>query len=233
MRTPEKERPRQLPFGFGRDSGHAPEDLVVTGANRAAVHLITAWPSWPSPVVVLAGPSGSGKTHLAAIWRARSGAVELDPGNLASPALVDGAAVLVEDADRAGIDDAALFHLINAVRAAGGSLLLTARSLPQAWGVRLQDLASRLKAATVAEIAAPDDALLSGVIVKLFADRQIEVEAHVVGFMIHRMDRSLASAMRVVDLIDRLSLERKSRITRALAAEALSLTGSRPVDAEP
>jgi hypothetical protein len=39
--------------------------------------------------------------------------------------------------------------------------------------VTLPDLASRLKAATVVEIAEPDEELLAQVMVKLFADRQL------------------------------------------------------------
>jgi chromosomal replication initiation ATPase DnaA len=219
------DRPTQLPLGFGLDAGHDADDLVVTGANEAAARLIGAWPAWPSPVVVLTGPPGSGKSHLAAIWRSRSGATVLDAAAIGVPVLARGQAVLVEDADRAGIDEAGLFHLVNAVLAGGGTLLVTARTAPAAWGLRLADLASRLRAATLVEIAAPDDALLAAVIVKLFADRQVAVEPQVVRYLVHRMDRSLAAAMRLVGRIDALSLERKSRITRALAAEALEAAG--------
>ena len=130
--------------------------------------------------------------------------------------------VFVDDADRDGLDEQGLFHLINAVRSAGTQLLLTARRFPAAWGVKLPDLASRLRAATTVEIGEPDDLLLAGVITKLFADRQIEVEPHVVQYLVRRIERSLSTAIRVVDRLDRAALEQKSRITRALATEAVS-----------
>ena len=130
--------------------------------------------------------------------------------------------VLIDDADRADLDEAGLFHLINAVRAAGTHLLLTARRFPSAWGVRLPDLASRLKAPPVVEILEPDDLLLAGVITKLFADRQVEVEPHVVQFLVRRIERSLSTAIAVVERLDRAALEQKSRITRALAAETVN-----------
>ena len=48
-----------------------------------------------------------------------------------------------------------------------------------------------------------DDLLLAGVISKLFADRQVEVEPHVVQFLVRRIERSLATAIRVVEKLDR------------------------------
>ena len=120
------------------------------------------------------------------------------------------------------LDEHGLFHLINAVRGAETQLLLTSRRFPSAWGVALPDLASRLKAAATVEILEPDDLLLAAVITKLFADRQVEVEPHVVQFLVRRIERSLSTAIDVVDRLDRAALEQKTRITRALAAETVS-----------
>lgn len=191
---------------------------MVSAANRDAVALVERWPDWPSPVVILAGPPGSGKSHLASIWAEHARAVRLAPDRI-SPGLADAATVLLEDADRPELDQTGLFHLVNAVRARGGHLLLTARRFPAAWGVTLPDLGSRLKAATTVEIHEPDDLLLCGVITKLFADRQVEVEQSVVQFLVRRIERSLSAAMDVVGRLDHIALERKSRITRAMAAE--------------
>lgn len=221
--TGEPERPRQLPLDLGHGTGYSRDDLVVSAANEQAVALVDRWPDWPSPVVILAGPTGSGKTHLASIWRERSHAAELDGRSLSGD--VSGLGdrpVLIDDIDAAPFSEQALFHLINAVRAAGSHLLLTARRFPLAWVVRLPDLSSRLKAAAMVEIYEPDDLLLDGVITKLFADRQVEVEPHVVQYLARRIERSLATAIRVVDRLDRMALVQKTRITRALAAEAVS-----------
>ncbi|MEP6566582.1 MAG: DnaA regulatory inactivator HdaA [Mesorhizobium sp.] len=223
MTDPKIDPPRQLPLDLGHGTGYSRDDLVVSGTNEQAVVLVDRWPDWPSPVVVLAGPAGSGKTHLASIWRARANAVRVDARRIgdwmtdlgARPALID-------DIDAGPVDEAGLFHLINAVRGAGSTLLLTARRFPAAWGVALPDLASRLKVAATVEIHEPDDLLLAGVITKLFADRQVEVEPHVVQYLVRRIERSLATAMRVVERLDRTALERKTPITRALAAETVS-----------
>lgn len=212
-----REMPSQLPLDFGRTPGFSRDELVVTPANAAAVAMIERWPRWSSPVVVLAGPAGSGKSHLGSIWCARSGATPARPDRLpsATPAFVD-------DADGGHLDETGLFHLINEARQSGGSLLVAARRFPAAWGLALPDLASRLKAATTVEVHEPDDALLAGVITKLFADRQVEVEPHVVSFLVRRMERSLATAIDIVELLDAAALDRQTRVTRALAAEVVA-----------
>lgn len=223
-------KPRQLPLDLAHEPGSTRDDLVVSAANADAVGLVDRWPDWPAPVVVLAGPAGCGKSHLGAIWREMSGANAFDAHALGSRAAEAGAAgpVLIDDADRPGLDEAGLFHLINSVKACRTHLLLTARRFPAAWGVALPDLASRLKAATTIEIGEPDDVLLAGVITKLFADRQVEVEPHVVQYLVRRIERSLSAAMNVVECLDRAALEQKSRITRALATEVVNALDESP-----
>lgn len=214
----------QLPLDLGVAAGHTRDDLVVAPANAAAVDLIDRWPDWPSPVVVLAGPAGSGKTHLARLWAAAAGAAEASADRIGADILSAasaGRAVLIDGVD-AGLDETGLFHLINSVRQGGGHLLLTSWRFPAAWPVTLPDLQSRLRAATVVEIAEPDDFLLSAVMTKLFADRQVKVEPHVIAYVANRIERSLSTAMAVVRRLDAAGLARGSRITRGLAAEIVS-----------
>ena len=223
-RRPAKDgRAEQLPLELGHEAARGRDDLIISDPLSAAVSVVDRWPEWPSPVVVLCGPAGAGKSHLAAIWRGRAGAVEvtLDDGGAAAMAAAPGHPVLIEDIDRFPIDETALFHLINTVRAGHGFLMMTSRLWPAAWPVTLPDLRSRLKAATVVEIGEPDDELLGAVIVKLFADRQIAVDPKVVDYLVARMERSFDAAVGLVAEMDRLALSRRLRITTAIAAEAL------------
>ena len=223
--------PRQLPLDLAAAPAFSRDDLVVTDANAQAVSLVDRWPDWPGPLAILAGPAGSGKSHLAAIWRTRTGASPLDASAIETwiPKVREAGPWLVDDADSGRLDQTGLFHLINLARQQGQHILLTARRFPAAWNVTLPDLASRLTAATVVEIHEPDDALLAGVITKLFADRQIDVEPHTVTYIARRIERSLATAIDVVNRLDYAALSQQSRITRALAAEVIvSLDEGRP-----
>ena len=217
----------QLPLAFTHDPANGRDDLLVADPLSAAVRIIDSWPHWPSPVVILAGPVGSGKSHLASIWTERCGAVHIHPvsGSDAAVAAANGP-VIFEDVDRLGFDDTELFHVINSVRENGTSLLMTSRLWPMSWPVTLPDLRSRLKAATVVEIGEPDEELLSQVIVKLFADRQLYIDDKLVLYIVNRMERSLNAAQLIVDRLDRLALGRGTRITRLLAAEVLNELGS-------
>ena len=213
----------QLPLVFGHTAATGRDDLLVSERLAAAVAIIDSWPSWPSPVVILAGPAGSGKSHLAQIWRQQSGAVDIHPvsGSQAARSAAAGA-VLFEDADREGFDEVELFHVINSVRENGTSLLMTSRSWPLSWPVALPDLRSRLKAATMVEIGSPDEALLSQLITKLFADRQLNIDDKIVGYIVQRMERSFAAAQEIVERVDRLALSRRSRISRSLVSDVLN-----------
>ncbi|RUM05611.1 DnaA regulatory inactivator HdaA [Rhizobium chutanense] len=229
---PKRKAGEQLPLAFSHDAASGRDDLLISERLAAAVSIVDAWPNWPSPVVILAGPVGSGKSHLAGIWKEHSGAEIIHPkvGSDAAVAAANGP-VLFEDADRLGFDDNTLFHVINSVRENGTSLLMTSRLWPMSWPVSLPDLRSRLKAATVVEIGEPDEALLSQVIVKLFADRQLYIDDKLVLYIVNRMERSLNAAQTIVERLDRLALSRGTKITRTLAAEVLNELGnSEPAD---
>lgn len=217
----------QLPLVFTHDAATGRDDLLISNRLSAAVAIVDAWPDWPSPVVILAGPVGSGKSHLASIWKEHSGAAYIRP-TAGSDAAVEAAhgPVIFEDVDREGFDDTELFHVINSVRENGTALLMTSRLWPMSWPVTLPDLRSRLKAATIVEIGEPDDELLSQVIVKLFADRQLYIDDKLVQYIVNRMERSLNAAQTIVDRLDRQALSRGTKITRSLAAEVLNELGN-------
>jgi chromosomal replication initiation ATPase DnaA len=73
----------------------------------------------------------------------------------------------------------------------------------------------------VVALAAPDDALLRAVLVKLFADRQLLVDESLVGYVATRIERSFAAARAVVAQLDLEAMRLQRPLTRALAAEIL------------
>lgn len=225
-------RLEQLPLSLSHPTDFYSDDLVVTKSNKSACELIERWPDWPMPVAVLVGPDGSGKTHFATVWADISKAQKIEPDQLdqAITFIEKGIPVLVEDMDGVDLNEVVFFHLINSVKESHvinpkTTLLITARKGPSNWNVKLDDLASRLRSVTLATLEQPDDELLNAVAFKLFSDRQITVDPSVVEFLVSRSERSLFALGKTVDQIDRLALQRKSKITKALVSEVLAVRG--------
>jgi chromosomal replication initiation ATPase DnaA len=214
---------RQLAFDLPANAAMTRADFFVSPSNALALQTVEAWEGWPGRKVVLVGPEGSGKTHLARIWAAMTDGVVLTVPALAAVGVASLAdrAVVVEDADQLSPgDEAALFHLHNVVTPAG-ALMLTAATPPRDWGLTLPDLTSRLQAAAVVRLEAPDDALLSAVLVKLFADRQVAVATNLIPYLVGRMHRSIGAARGLVASLDAAALAGRQPITRTLAGEVL------------
>ncbi|MDH3263910.1 MAG: DnaA/Hda family protein [Paracoccaceae bacterium] len=218
--------PEQLALPLPRREARGREAFFVSPANALAVRQIEAWRAWPEGKLVLTGPEGAGKTHLAHVWAALAGARIVDALALAPaeiPSLAE-APVAVEDADRTAGHaraETALFHLHNLALANGQPLLLTARKPPAQWHLALPDLQSRMAATATATLEPPDDALLTAVLVKLFADRQIAPPPRLIDFCLKRMDRSFAAAQRLVAALDARALATGRPIGQSLAAELL------------
>jgi chromosomal replication initiation ATPase DnaA len=200
----------------------------------AALALVDDWERWPGGRLALSGPEGAGKTHLVHVWRALSGAEAVAAADLApehADLLAGAGHVAVEDVDRlAGrrpkaAKDAHL-HILNLLAPGVGSMMFSGRAAPTRWKIRLPDLASRLRAAPVARLEPPDDALLAAVLVKLFADRQLAVEPDLIQYLLARIDRSFAAAEEVVAALDRTGLARHRPITARLAGDVLRGEGA-------
>lgn len=210
-----------LPFRPALGAG----DFLIASGNREAVAFIDRWPEWEAPGLVIHGPPGCGKSHLLEVWRARSNATLVDAaeasGTEPSELLGAGGDLAVERID-AVADETLLFHLYNLVVERRGKMLLTARTAPAHLTWRLPDLASRIGGLPAVALAEPDDTLLAAVLVKLFADRQIEAEAAVIAYLIARMERSFEATHRLVAALDRRALEMRRPITVPLARYVLN-----------
>jgi len=219
-------RADQLPFDYGHEPSHDEADFIAGEGNRLALAHILAFPDWPGPLTLLEGPAKSGKSHLARIWAERSGAVTVAPEGLEIQAREGGTTPLaLEDVDRQGYEEQAVFHLLNQSLRDGRPLLITARAPIANWPFETDDLKSRARLAQRFTLALSDDIQLSQMFVKLFGDRQVAVDPKVVAYLVARMERSPEEAVALADTADRLALARGTAITRRIAALALAERG--------
>ena len=214
----------QLVLALGHAESFAREDFIAGPSNAAALALIDRWPDWPGRIIALVGEEGSGKSHLAAAWGEKSGARFLsgrllDDADL--PAALSTGALVIEDLTPPWFDEVTLFHLLNLAQQQGAFVLLTARWSPALWPVSLPDLSSRLRALPVVSVAPPDERLLRALMLKLAADRQIELDDNVVNFVLARIERSFTGVQETIAQLDREALRQKRPVSRALAAELL------------
>ncbi|MEA3537722.1 MAG: hypothetical protein U9R73_01180 [Pseudomonadota bacterium] len=192
-----------LPLEYRSADGEA--DFYISEANAAAVAMLDRWPDWPSHTLIVVGPEGSGKSHLLRLFARRH----------------PGAVRVFDDADASGHDETAMFHAWNAAQAGGPALLVAARTPSGEWNVRLPDLASRLGAAGIVHIDAPDDALLAEIIAKSFRERGLRVSPIVIEYMVQRIERSFAAAASAVAALDAAALAGQRAVTVPLVREAL------------
>jgi chromosomal replication initiation ATPase DnaA len=214
---------RQLVFDWPHRPALGREDYLVTSCNKDAVDWIDLWPDWPAPVLLLIGPPGCGKSHLAAVWQARTGAVSVDPTALPDAAAIgeaDNHHRLLEGASDVA-DHTAFLHLYNQTAEHRGTLLLTAERPVAHWNLNLPDLISRLRAAPMVEIGMPDDSLLEALLVKMFMDRQLNIEPGVISYLVPRMVRSFSAARTLVMKLDEAALAQRRTITVPLAREVI------------
>lgn len=226
--------PRQMPMQMALPADFTPERFITAPCNAQAHAILSAdgWngTQWPAGKLVLTGPEGSGKTHLLHIWAEANSATYLSAetlDTLAPDTLCDSGAVALDDAEALAQSPArqiAAFHLHNLLAERKGRFLLAARRPVRDWGLQLPDLLSRLQASQHVALTAPDDALLAGVLEKLFADRQLRISDKLIPFLVLRMERSLGAAQQIVARLDAESLARKSAITRQLAADVMQMS---------
>jgi chromosomal replication initiation ATPase DnaA len=213
-----------LAFALPHAENFSRDDFLEGPANASALALIDSWPEWPNRIMVLSGPEGCGKSHLATIWAEQAGARSISAHGLmavAVPGALATGALVVEDLNPHAFDERALFHLMNLAREEGAYVLITARIPPAAFEIELRDLRSRLRAVPVVTLVPPDDQLLRALIVKFCADRQLNVDEAIVGFLATRIERSFAAARQAVEQLDAEALRLGRPVTRALAAELL------------
>ena len=219
---------QQIPLEFPIRAAMGRDDFMVGESNQDAVKWIDRWPEWPAPALFITGPAASGKSHLAAVWQSRGEATSIKPQDL----IENEAEILAQAAPNIMIDgvdpwlgdraaETTLFHLYNIMKEEGRTMLLTSRAAPSHIDFAIPDLASRFRAAPCATIKSPDDTLLQNIIVKMFSDRQIQINEDILKYLMPRIERSFKSISDIVAKSDELSLSKHRPITIPIIRDAL------------
>ena len=180
-----------------------PSRIIVGPANAAVLEACASAAGWPFRTAVLRGPPRSGKS-LIARWFIASGAGEA-----------------IDDADM--MDETELFHRWNRAQESATLLLLVSSTREGDWKASLPDLASRLGAALHLAIGAPDDAMLGELIALHAEQRRLILGDDATAYLVPRAERSHMGVERLVETIDRLSLERKAAPTLSIWRDALEI----------
>jgi hypothetical protein len=189
----------QIALPLARGGAANPARIVLGEGNAHVAEALAAPDGWPFRTAVLTGPPRSGKSLLAR-WFAQSGKGEaLDDAHL--------------------MDEAEVFHRWNRAQEEGRPLLIVGGEPP--WEIALADLKSRLGAALQLEIGLPGDALSAELLLSLAAERGMPLGAEAAAYLVPRVTRSYLQLERLVEAIDRLSLERKAPPTLAVWRAAL------------
>ena len=176
---------------------------MIGNGNAHVAEALANPDSWPFRTAVLTGPPRSGKS-LFARWFVQSG---VKPHGCEA---LDDAQVMAQDE---------LFHRWNRAQEDGTPLLIIGGEPP--WEITLPDLKSRLGAALQLEIGVPDDAMAGELLLSLAQERGLALGPDAADYLVPRASRSQQGLEKLVDMIDRLSLERKSPPTQGIWRAAL------------
>ena len=174
-----------LPLKAGKGG---PERIVIGAGNAHVAEALSSPENWPFRIAVLTGPPRSGKSLFA------RGFAQSGKGDA-----LDDAQDLPEDE---------VFHRWNRAQESGTPLLVVGGQPP--WEITLPDLRSRMGAALQLEIGPPDDLMAAELLLSLAAERGLALGPDAAEYIVPRASRSQQGLERLMEMIDRLSLERKS-----------------------
>ena len=211
---------KQLTFKFKIRKSFGIGDFIISSANYEAIKWLDAWPKWPMGGILLNGPCGSGKSHLVNAWSYKSGAKILEAREICFNKFKFQKHIAIENLGNE-LNGEDILHLINIIQENNGTVLITSRYPASRLKLKPLDLLSRIKVFPHIKLGLPSDEFLKKLINKLLSDRGIYADNNVLSYILKRMERSHYSAIKLVDVMDNISLESQKPLTIALAREAL------------
>ncbi|MBS3786544.1 MAG: DnaA regulatory inactivator Hda, partial [Gammaproteobacteria bacterium] len=115
----------------------------------------------------------------------------------------------------------AVFHCFNRLRDRGGALLVAATGAPEALGIQLPDLVSRLQGLLRYRLPPPDDARRRAILIHQAKMRGLELPTASADYLLRHEARALRHLIEMLDRLDAASLEQARRLTVPFIREVL------------
>lgn len=182
--------------------GGASSSLIITDSNATAFAGLGSAANWAKRCAILIGPARSGKSLMARYFSGQGGTV-------------------IDDAETTPAET--LFNAWNRAQDLNVPLLLVSRWQPGEWNIVLPDLQSRLGAALILEIAAPDDEMIEQLLQKQLADRGAAISIDALSYVKRRIERSYAGIEKFARAANAMALADNAPVNLALVKKVLEV----------
>jgi len=214
----------QLTLKFPFKTNYFEEDFYVSKNNFNAYKLIESWPKWSSKYINIFGPSGCGKTHLANIFKKKINSFLIKASELSdsSLSLIKLNECLIIDDYQNNIDETLFYTILNQIHQSNQYIIVNSLKPIKTLAVKLNDLKSRFDSFIDIGIFLPTDDLIRVILTKNFSDKQVEVEAKLLEYILRNTHRSYKDIFDLIDKVDSLSLSSGKSININLIKKALN-----------
>jgi chromosomal replication initiation ATPase DnaA len=193
--------------------------MAITSANRAICAAVRNVDRWPYHAFCLIGPKGSGVTTLAHAWADERKATFFDAANVAELDLTELESITEHDLVIDDVDNLKraepLLLLLSGVKRHQKAILLTAHTAPATWSFQSPDLNSRLQAAPLAQLPAPDEELMRARLRRAFSRSVLALPKTVEDYLVTRVGLDYSQIENVAEILAGASGDRPLTIPLA------------------
>ena len=198
------------------------ENFIISECNKSAVKLIDNASFWqnskktnPIPAILIYGPAGCGKTHLSSVFQQQTNCIFLSSITKKDIRLAEKNNNFIVDnfAPGNGFPSEIVMHFLNEVTYNSGSVLFLSRCSAFNMRWELDDLNSRIRSLMSCEIKTPDEILLYCFLVKYANDKKLIITDKQCIYILERVERSFETIIKIIDSLDKVSLELKKKLT--------------------
>ncbi|MBR2141269.1 MAG: hypothetical protein IJ853_02835 [Rickettsiales bacterium] len=226
---------RQLGFSFLNEDDYNINNFIVFDGNNGAYYFLNRSKDdeniLDNQLIFLSGEKKCGKTHLGYIWKQQHNAKNLYYDDLFSLNMNDFIKTVNEvierfdyyilDDLRDDFDEEKLLYLINTVFNNSSVMLIISDFNILKKKISIKDLKSRINAGVNLKIKKLSKTVKTMFIVKLFADRQININGDVLKYLTKKLDTNYNVIFNFVKNIDDILVSDKNKINLKLIKELI------------